>query len=325
MWHTFFLVVPVISTTFASVQTMFKQLGADNIPWLLIDEAGQSVPQAAAGAIWRARRVGIVGDPFQIEPVVTIPKLIMKNLRDHFNLTADQVSDEFSVQVMADRVNPFGAELVQSGRKSWVGIPLRVHRRCLDPMFSIANNIAYDNKMYCSTLTPETIAVSFPTDFLHVEGKVRGRHFVPEQAEKVVALLEREIRVQKELPSIFVITPFTEVRYQLLQKLENPLRIALSKVRPTDPYEVANWLKDHVGTVHTFQGKQAEGVIFCLGLDESKTGAAAWAAQKPNLLNVALTRAKYRFIAIGDQQVWLKQAYFGELKGLRVTQEATVE
>lgn len=316
MWHTFFLVVPVISTTFASVQTMFKQIGVDSIPWLLIDEAGQSVPQSAAGAIWRARRVGIVGDPFQIEPVVTIPKLITKNLRDHFNLKADQVSDEFSVQVMADRVNPYGAELEQSGKKSWVGIPLRVHRRCLEPMFSIANNIAYDNKMYCSTLTPNTVGVSFATDFIHVKGKVKGRHFVPEQAEVVFSLLKEEIRKQKKLPDVFVITPFTEVRYQLWQWLENSLRIELSKVRKTEPHEVADWLKEHVGTVHTFQGKQAEGVIFCLGLDESKTGAAGWAAQKPNLLNVALTRAKYRFVAVGDKDLWLNQAYFGELQAL---------
>jgi superfamily I DNA and/or RNA helicase len=29
--------------------------------------------------------------------------------------------------------------------------------------------------------------------------------------------------------------------------------------------------------------------------------------------NVAITRAKYRFIAIGDKDIWLKQAYFNQL------------
>jgi len=37
---------------------------------------------------------------------------------------------------------------------------------------------------------------------------------------------------------------------------------------------------------------------------------------KPNLLNVAITRAKHRFIAIGDERIWLKQPYFKELRNL---------
>lgn len=313
MWDTFFLVIPVISSTFASIQTMFKDLGKEDIPWLFIDEAGQAIPQAAVGAMWRSKRVGVVGDPFQIEPVVTIPNSITDNISKYFDLTRYQISSELSVQSMADRINPLGAYLTINNKKEWIGIPLRIHRRCISPMFEISNNIAYDNTMYCSTASPKNVNIDFQTSFIHCTGNVKGRHFVQEQADKIKELLINEIKHSKNLPDVFVITPFSEISYSLNSFLFKHLINEVKKYKEIGETTMGDWLKSHIGTVHTFQGKQAEGVILCLGLDNTTKGAASWASQKPNLLNVAITRAKYRFVAIGDESIWLKQAYFNQL------------
>lgn len=318
MWNTFWLVIPVVSSTFASIQRMFGNLGPGSIPWLFIDEAGQAVPQATAGALWRCKRAVVVGDPFQIEPVVTTPDAIIKELGNHFDLKWEQMDSTLSVQRMADRVNRYGWTM----NDDWVGSPLRVHRRCTDPMFSIANEIAYAGMMYNSTPSAST-KLLMETAFVDVRGNVEAgcRHYVTAQGEVIRKMILDEIDRQQALPDLFVISPFSEIPSKLRSELEKPLKAAVANLpQQMNDKKVNDWLDTHIGTVHTFQGKQAEGVILCLGLDSTKEGAAQWAASKPNLLNVALTRAKLRFVAVGDGQIWLGKPYFRELESLKQVQ-----
>jgi AAA domain len=86
LWSTLFMVVPVLSTTFASVERMLGDLPTGSIGWLLIDEAGQAVPQAAVGAVMRAKRSIVVGDPLQIPPVVTLPERLNAEICKFFKV-----------------------------------------------------------------------------------------------------------------------------------------------------------------------------------------------------------------------------------------------
>lgn len=73
-------------------------------------------------------------------------------------------------------------------------------------------------------------------------------------------------------------------------------------------------MQERVGTVHTVQGREAEAVILVLGapLDEQK-GARAWAGMTPNILNVAITRAKEALYVVGNQDLWKDVGVFKEL------------
>src|SRR3546814_539320 len=134
------LVVPVISTTFASMPRMFNQFGRESIGWLLIDEAGQALPEQAAGAIWRAERTVVVGDPNQLEPVLGLPAVVEGALAQHYGVPRNWWPSVTSAQRLSDQSMSMGTWLPgMENEKVWVGAPLRVHRRCDDPMFSISN------------------------------------------------------------------------------------------------------------------------------------------------------------------------------------------
>ncbi|MGV1873504.1 hypothetical protein [Agrobacterium rosae] len=47
-----------------------------------------------------------------------------------------------------------------------------------------------------------------------------------------------------------------------------------------------------------------------LGTDTTRQGATKWAASKPNLLNVAVTRARHRIFVVGDYDIWRSHPYF---------------
>jgi superfamily I DNA and/or RNA helicase len=69
------------------------------------------------------------------------------------------------------------------------------------------------------------------------------------------------------------------------------------------------------GTIHTFQGKEADVVFLVLGSDPGKPGSRQWASQKPNMLNVALTRAKRGIYVIGSKKSWKSYNFFSVLAG----------
>lgn len=75
--------------------------------------------------------------------------------------------------------------------------------------------------------------------------------------------------------------------------------IVRNSKEPTEE-ECREELARSVGIVHTFQGKEADIVYFVTGTDAQTDGAANWSCIKPNLLNVAATRAKKEFYVVGD-------------------------
>ncbi|KEK24416.1 DEAD/DEAH box helicase [Bacillus gaemokensis] len=310
MWDIVHLITPIVSTTFASFSQMYKGIDKDFISYLFIDEAGQATPQQAAGALWRSENAIIVGDPIQIEPVITLDATILNDVRRRFKVEDRYLSMDSSVQSLADLSNPIGTFTTDSNKR--IGIPLWVHRRCANPMFSIANKIAYGNKMVLAKDSDQSVGVWYDC-----RGVAPKKHYVEAQGQFVLEKIKqhfKQLQASMEekksiFPEVFVITPFTKVKTGLIKLLKAELKKELKNI---DTGELNKWIENSIGTVHTFQGKEANIVYFVVGTDSQSDTAADWSCQKPNLLNVAVSRAKLEFYLVGDFKRLSKKKNYSE-------------
>lgn len=305
-WQLFFLVVPLVSTTFASYARLFAGITEEGLGWLFIDEAGQASPQFAVGAIWRSQRVIAVGDPLQLQPVVTIPQKGQRDIAKAYSVSPTWIAPQASVQTLADRVARFGTTLSQGEERQWVSAPLRVHRRCDDPMFTLCNEIAYEGIMV-NGVAPNRDGrqTGGPSGFSHESAippshwaqepaHLPGTHLQPNQIARLNQLLEQLKSHGIPPQRVIAISPFRSVAD------------ALKKLTHAHPGLTA-------GTIHTAQGREADVVILVLGGDPTRPGAKAWAASSVNLVNVAVSRAKRRLYVIGDRAAWAEHNYFRQL------------
>lgn len=192
------------------------------------------------------------------------------------------------------------------GEDVWVSAPLRVHRRCDDPMFSISNHLAYEGIMVkgfrsriddpdvtgCFDL-PDGCNI-FPSFWADEPATTSGTHLQPKQIERLRNALDHLKKMGVEPSDVIAISPFRAVADKL-RSLTN------------------HYPGLQAGTIHTAQGREASVVFFVLGGDPDKPGARAWAARSVNLVNVAVSRAQRRLYVIGDEAAWAKNNYFRQL------------
>ncbi len=324
LWGLLFLLFPVVSTSLSSVESQFRLMQKKStIGLVMLDEAGQAVNYHVVGLLQRCRQAIVVGDPIQLEPVVPVQGEIDRGIASDFIAVSNedgQISwgdrflvSESSAQLLADAAGPIKAVIGQRE----VGLPLLVHRRCTEPMFSIANSIAYDDKMVLATESYNWCSIS--SGWLNViEDKTsikRQGYRNNSEAEAAFELVRYLVEHQPDMTKggIYLITPFTHMKNELkycwktLSKqpankkwMEQATRLAGKDA------DIEDFANDCIGTVHTFQGKEASVVIFCLAASKIRntSGGIKWVNSKPNLINVAVTRAKNHLFVVGNYEDW---------------------
>ena len=305
--NSLMIAVPVISSTFAAVERFLVNCKSESsLGTIIIDEAGQASPHMLVGALFRAQKAIVVGDPKQIEPVQTVQDLFVERIGGEG--IGKYQSKELSVQSLADAQNPLAGIIKNlDGSESWVGCPLVIHRRCKDPMFTVANELSYGGFMINKTIDSddpidpckESCWITY--DVSNIEYSTGKDRYIQVQGQIAFALIQKLRARNAEFKDIFIITPFTSVAHGFKTYMQS---ISDNIVNWTDKDNKSGWLKDNIGTVHTFQGKEAKVVIYMLGCqsDGTANGAIKWV--NANNVNVAFTRAKEYIYVIGDATKW---------------------
>ncbi|EAI3229561.1 AAA domain-containing protein [Campylobacter coli] len=293
IWKSLFFMIPSISSTYASFCSCFKDIGHNQFGYLISDESGQSTITSAIGAIYRTKKAIIIGDPLQLEPIVNIPNNINNFFIQYFNIDKAFDVKNTSLQSRCDFLQSYGRYIYQDSQKIWLGSPLRVHNRCDRPIFELSNKIAYGGMMIYGKKNENTLQLQ--NTWYNIKEEQWNGNCNEREIEYLHILLDEITQYDLE---IGIITPFVDVK-QKLKDIANKYN---------------NLKNDKIGTIHTMQGKEADIIILILG--GNNENARNWVASRPNLINVALTRAKNTIFIIGNKEKYIKLNYFNHLESI---------
>lgn len=283
LWNTFQLCFPVVTSTLDSCVMNNFPLLPGLFDFVMVDEAGQVLPHCLLPALYRSKKALIVGDVAQLEPIENIHNSSLLDLYEDEDRNVLQHLDieKRSIQMQANE----SSEVLDQGHP----IVLNDHYRCEENIVAFSKKYVYP-KLQCHV--KNSFDKPFGNNLIHfdVRGmKALNKHSNTSEVHAVIAAIQkiREFEGKKDC-TIGVITPFKDQRDEIKSLLKKHKLQDIS-----------------VGTIHTYQGKQMDYIIMSTVIDDLMDASKLrnlykFIGDKPNMLNVALTRAKKQFILIGN-------------------------
>lgn len=318
-WQTKAMLTPCFVTTLHSGTAFFQyrtpaaefETLSEFIDLLIIDEAGQVMPAIAGAMVSTAKKILLVGDALQIQPVFKLPPSVDLANTKKFNLC---INDDDYERLKAAGVlssgntktgQAFGNLIYLGQRKAKYhlanhtlpGLLLKEHRRCAAEIISYCNKLCYNNQLI--PLTKE-VACEYPRmGYAHIKGETRrenGSLFNPAEAEAIAywivkneADLLRNSGKQELDDCIGIVTPFA-AQARAIKKTLDKYNLHIKKV----------------GTVHSLQGAEKDFIIFSSVYTTADDVTTYFFDRASNMLNVAVSRAKMSFLVFGDMDIFDK-------------------
>lgn len=313
-WRRYAKLTPCFVTTMQTGPAFFEfdddELGQrqpilNALDLLVVDEAGQVLPEVSGAMFALAQQALVVGDTKQIEPIWNVPmSLDEENLyeagiigqRSDMQLTYTRAlrASRGSVMALAQFNAPF-QKRPQQGIRFEPGMFLAEHRRSVPEVISYCNELAYRGALIPAREPiweypwPHMGMVPVTGSIMEMVGSSRRNL---REAEAVMGWLNRnqialEDYYDRDLSEIVaIITPFAAQKRTIRALLQGQ-----------------NLGDMTVGTVHALQGGERPVVLFSSVYTAEHEGRFFFDSGV-NMLNVAVSRAQDCFLVVGEPDIF---------------------
>jgi hypothetical protein len=289
------------------------------IDLLIVDEAGQVLPEVAGASFALAKKAVVIGDTLQIEPIWNIPKSVdIGNILQNGLLPSTLTDADLEDMQASGRMASCGNVMTiaqQASRYHYDeelsrGMYLYEHRRCFNEIISFCNALAYKNRLIPSRGRHQDLQMPPnpfpPMGYINVAGQCRSK-----TTGTRMNLLEAETIAQwiafnrEDLEQLYglrveqiigVVTPFVGQ----VEALRNSCR--------KQGIDVSSETGMTIGTVHSLQGAERHIVLFSPTYSKDNNGQ--FIDSSNSMLNVAVSRAKDNFILVGDMRLFNPKQIF---------------
>lgn len=271
---------------------------------LVIDEAGQCHPAHAVSGLLRAEHALVIGDVHQLSPVIDLgvddeARLVRSLHRGravpHLSQYRVHAESTSSTQSLADRAVSVRGKLTD-------------HFRCQPEIIALSDALCdygltihtppADRSRCAPYLQSPVLFVDLRGEQARLGGSWQNELELHETLELVESLLESGAKPEE----VAVITPYRgqleQLRRGLLER-RVPLESSPELADVDGPRRRSNGLA--LGTVHRFQGGERSIVLFSSVV--TREGSLSFLNERPNLLNVAISRAQHHFVCLGHGEV----------------------
>ena len=253
---------------------------------VIVDEASQCSLAAVLPLAYRAKRLAVVGDPYQLNPIVSLSDGLLKEIATQTGFDNNELRKRGIHHKDGSAYAAF-----EFAARPQTPILLNEHYRCHPHIARWFNKNFYNGDLTVLTDVSDTSHRDRAIHWYDVDG-VAERHtdgswINRAEAEETV----KQLRGLSEsgYRTVGVVTPFTAQARRINQLAKTQLG-----------QDFLDGINCVIGTAHRLQGDERDAIVLSSVLSpEMNQTSVRWIEKERNLLNVAVSRARRALIVLG--------------------------